>query len=178
MKEMSDQVRGIVFVVVSLLILFAWGHFYKPPVPPPQTNPSQTSAPVGQQGVAAGSAQPGAPGNHLFQRRGEIRRGRRQHTNPSVVEASAEKTVVVQSPLYRVELSNRGGVVKTWQLNKYFDDQKPPHPLDLVNDAVAQQLGWPFSLVLTDPQLETNANSGLYEIETHAFPLQMPTSQS
>ena len=33
MKEMSDQVRGILFVVVSLLILFAWGHFYKPPVP-------------------------------------------------------------------------------------------------------------------------------------------------
>ena len=73
--------------------------------------------------------------------------------NPSVVEASEEKTVVVESPLYRVELSNRGGVVKTWQLNKYFDDQKPPHPLDLVNDSVAQQLGWPFSLVLADPQL-------------------------
>ena len=30
----------------------------------------------------------------------------------AVVEASEEKTVVVESPLYRVELSNRGGVVK------------------------------------------------------------------
>ena len=79
--------------------------------------------------------------------------------NPSAVEDSEEKNVVVQSALYRVELSNRGGVVKTWQLNKYFDDQKPPHPLDLVNDSVAQQLGWPFSLVLTDPQLEAKANS-------------------
>ncbi len=71
-----------------------------------------------------------------------------------MVEASEEKTVVVESALYRVELSNRGGVVKTWQLNKYMDDQKPPQPLDLVNDSVAQELGWPFSLVLSDPQQE------------------------
>ena len=169
MKEMSDQVRGIVFVVISLLILFAWGHFYKPPVPPPQTNPSQTSTPVGQQGSQPAAAQQGAPGTTSSSAAAKSG-GAATVTNPSVVEASAEKTVVVQSPLYRVELSNRGGVVKTWQLNKYMDDQKPPHPLDLVNDAVAQQLGWPFSLVLTDPQQQTNANAGLYEIETHAIP--------
>ncbi len=169
MKEMSDQVRGIVFVVISLLILFAWGHFYKPPVPPPQTNPSQASTPVGQQGSQPAAAQQGAPGTTSSSAAAKSG-GAATVTNPSVVEASAEKTVVVQSPLYRVELSNRGGVVKTWQLNKYMDDQKPPHPLDLVNDAVAQQLGWPFSLVLTDPQQQTNANAGLYEIETHAIP--------
>ena len=169
MKEMSDQVRGIVFVVISLLILFAWGHFYKPPVPPPQTNPSQASTPVGQQGSQPAAAQQGAPGTTSSSAAAKSG-GAATVTNPSVVQASAEKTVVVQSPLYRVELSNRGGVVKTWQLNKYMDDQKPPHPLDLVNDAVAQQLGWPFSLVLTDPQQQTNANSGLYEIETHAIP--------
>ena len=39
MKEMSDQVRGIVFVLLALVILFAWSHFYKPPVPPPQPKP-------------------------------------------------------------------------------------------------------------------------------------------
>jgi hypothetical protein len=59
---MSDQVRGILFVVASLLILFAWGHFYKPPVPPPQPNPAQTSTPVGQQGSQQASAQSGEIG--------------------------------------------------------------------------------------------------------------------
>jgi YidC/Oxa1 family membrane protein insertase len=160
---MSDQVRGIVFVVISLLILFAWGHFYKPPVPPPQTNPAQTSASLNQQASQPGSAQPGAAGNASS---GAARKsGTTAAPNPSVVEASEEKTVIVESGLYRVELSNRGGVVKTWQLNKYFDDQKPPHPLDLVNDSVAQELGWPFSLVLTDPQLEAKANSALYQVQ-------------
>jgi len=166
-KEMSDQVRGILFVVVSLLILFAWGHFYKPPVPPPLSNPAQTSAPFNQQGSQQGSAQPGATGNASSSGAGAKSgaAGAATAANSSVVEASEEKTVVVQSALYRVELSNRGGVVKTWQLNKYMDDQKPPHPLDLVNDSVAQELGWPFSLVLTDPQLEAKANSALYQVQ-------------
>ncbi|MGA9569051.1 MAG: membrane protein insertase YidC [Candidatus Acidiferrales bacterium] len=161
---MSDQVRGIVFVVISLLILFAWGHFYKPPVPPPQTNPSQTSAPLNQQGSQQAATQSGAAGNassSAVAKSGATAAA----ANPSVVEASEEKTVVVESALYRVELSNRGGVVKTWQLNKYFDDQKPPHPLDLVNDSVARELGWPFSLVLADPQLEAKANSALYQVQ-------------
>jgi YidC/Oxa1 family membrane protein insertase len=163
-KEMSDQVRGIVFVVISLLILFAWGHFYKPPVPPPQSNPTQSSAPAGQQGSQQASAQQGATGNSSS---AAAKSGATSAAapNPSVVEAREEKTVVVESALFRVELSNRGGVVKTWQLNKYFDDQKPPHPLDLVNDTVAQQLGWPFSLVLSDAQLEAKANSALYQVQ-------------
>jgi YidC/Oxa1 family membrane protein insertase len=163
-KEMSDQVRGIVFVVISLLILFAWGHFYKPPVPPPQINPSQSSAPLNQQALQRGSAQTGATGN-ASSSAGAKSTGTAAAANSSVVEASEEKTVVVESALYRVELSNRGGVVKTWQLNKYFDDQKPAHPLDLVNDSVAQELGWPFSLVLSDAQLEAKANSALYQVQ-------------
>ncbi|MGC2703446.1 MAG: membrane protein insertase YidC, partial [Candidatus Acidiferrales bacterium] len=85
--------------------------------------------------------------------------------NAAVVEASGEKTLVVQSPLYRVELSNRGGVVKTWELLKYMNDQKPPRPLDLVNDSVAKELGRPFSLVMADSQLEAKANSALYQVQ-------------
>jgi len=166
-KEMSDQVRGIVFVVISLLILFAWGHFYKPPVPPPQTNPPQTSAPLNQQSSQQAGTQSGAAGNAASgaAAKSSGAAARAAAANSSAVEASEEKTVVVQSPLYRVELSNRGGVVKTWQLNKYMDDQKPPRPLDLVNDSVAQQLGWPFSLVMSDAQLEAKANSALYQVQ-------------
>ena len=87
-----------------------------------------------------------------------------------MVQAGADQTFVVASPLYFVEISNRGGVVKTWKLKKYMDDQQPPQPLDLVNESVAQQLGWPFSVVLSDPALQASANSGLYQIETHSVP--------
>jgi YidC/Oxa1 family membrane protein insertase len=74
-----------------------------------------------------------------------------------------ERAIVVENALYRVEISNRGGVVKSWQLKKYMDDSKPQRVLDVVHpDAAAQVGGWPFALVLDDQQLETQANSALY----------------
>ncbi len=74
-----------------------------------------------------------------------------------------ERTIVVENALYRVEISNRGGVVKSWQLKKYKDDARPQRVLDVVHpEAAAQVGGWPFALVLDDPQLEAQANSALY----------------
>jgi len=163
-NELSDQVRGIIFVIVALIILFAFGRLYKPAPAPvsPQTGGAQTAAQQpGVNAVPGSAAIPQSPAGATAVSAAKA------PVNPGVVQATAEKTFVVSSPLYFVEISNRGGVVKTWKLNRYMDDQTPPQPLDLVNDAVAQQLGWPFSVVLTDPALQASANSGLYEIETH-----------
>jgi len=152
-KEMSDQVRGIIFVVLVLAMTFVWLHFYKPPAPPQQpgpaatqTAPAQTGSAPASQAAQAASAAPAKP------------------VVIPTIQASAERTIEVESALYRVELSNRGGVVRSWKLKKYGDDQKTPQPLDLVNPNAATDLGWPFSLVLSDQQLEAQANSALYEV--------------
>ena len=183
MKEMSDQVRGILFVIVSLLILFAWGHFYKPPVTPPETHSTQapSSAAANPAETPQTPAKPEAEEKEKGSRahgRGATAHGKEAEAaaaaNAAVVEASEEKTVVVQSPLYRVELSNRGGVVKTWELKKYMNDEKPPRPLDLVNDSVAKELGWPFSVVMADAQLEAKANAALYQVQAVAVPVTTP----
>jgi YidC/Oxa1 family membrane protein insertase len=167
-NELSDQVRGIIFVIVALIILFAFGRFYKPapaPVAPaPQTSAAQTAQQSGANPAASGVAAASSSSS------GAAMSAAKAPANPGVVQASEEKTFVVSSPLYYVEISNRGGVVKTWKLNKYMNDQQPPQALDLVNDSVAQQFGWPFSLLFSDPQLEASANSGLYRIETRAVP--------
>jgi len=153
-NEMGDQIRAVVFVVVALLILFAWGHFYKPPVAPPQ--PAQTTSQPGTSqppaSTSAGTGKPTQVSDAVAA------------ASPAKTEAANEKLIAIESPLYMVEFSNRGGVVRSWKLKKYSDDQKPPHLLDLVNNAAAQQLGWPFSLVLSDAQLEGKANSALYEV--------------
>jgi YidC/Oxa1 family membrane protein insertase len=82
-----------------------------------------------------------------------------------MVAAGQETSIVIESELYRVQISNRGGVVRSWQLNKFMDDNKPPRTLDLIHPDAAQQAGsWPFSLVLEDPQQEMAANNGLFEI--------------
>jgi len=54
---------------------------------------------------------------------------------------SQERTVVIENDLYRVEISNRGAVVKSWQLKKYQDDAKPRRVLDVVHPEAAQQTG-------------------------------------
>ena len=166
MNEMSDQIRAVVFVVIALVILFAWGHFYKPPAAP-QPQPAQT---------AVQETTPQAPGNTSASAGTTMRQTNTvAAASATRIQAAEEKSVVVESPLYLVELSNRGGVVRSWKLKKYSDDQKPAHLLDLVNNSAAQQLGWPFSLVLSDSQLEAKANSALYELTPGLGNLTAPT---
>ncbi len=164
MNEMGDQIRAVVFVVIALVILFAWGHFYKPAIQQPQpaqavTQETPSSAPAS---TSAGSGKR-PPAADAVAAAGLLK-----------VEAANEKLVAIDNPVFVVEFSNRGGVVRSWKLKKYLDDQKPPHPLELVNAAAAQQLGWPFSLLLSDAQLEAKANSALYEVTPDQLNLAAP----
>jgi len=81
--------------------------------------------------------------------------------------AGEEHSIVVESDLYRVQISNRGAAVRSWQLNKFTDDSTPPRTLDLVHPEAAQQEGgWPFSLTLDDTQQESTVNNALFEIKS------------
>ncbi|HXX21175.1 MAG TPA: membrane protein insertase YidC [Candidatus Acidoferrum sp.] len=153
-QEMSDQVRGIIFVALVVLITFLWLRFFKPPAPPPQALGPE----IHQMAPSAGSAQPSVAQPSIAAALSAV--------NVPVVQAVTERILTVESPLYHIEVTNRGGVVRSWTLKKYLDDQKPPRPLDLVNHDAAQELGWPFSLALSDAQLQAEANSGLYEVAT------------
>ena len=120
MNELSDQVRAIIFVLLVLVVFFAWSHFFRPPAPPEKQN---------QPAVQTAPEKPGETESMAAKAR-TVGRASAQAMNIPVAQASAEKTVEVESSLYSVELSNHGGVVRSWKLKKYFDDQKQPHPLD------------------------------------------------
>ena len=155
MSEMSDQARGLVFVLIALAILLIWSHYF-PTIPPQQKG--------NQRPLAATAAQATRPQSEPS---AEVRAPAAASATPPVVpliRATREQLIVVESPLYRVELSNRGAVVGSWRLKKYLDDQKPPRPLDLVNPESSQELGWPFSLMLADPQIESQVNTELYQV--------------
>jgi len=161
-KEMSDQTRAAIFFVFAVAIFILWSHFFMPasPTPSQSAQKAQTSqavsTPAGVAAPPAVSATPAAP------------------ASIQAVQAKAENTVTVESGLYHIELSNRGGVVRSWRLEKYLNDQKPPQPLDLVNTETSTELGWPLSLYLSDPNLQAQANSGLYQITPASGPLKAP----
>ncbi len=162
-KEMSTELRALLATVLCLAVLAGWEYFFKPPAPP-SNQPAVTSstgtnggpsltpnAPTAAAPAAPAPAKPKAP------------------TPPpapiTVRAANAETSTVIESDLYHVEISNRGGVVRSWQLKNFTDDHKPPRTLDLVHPEAAQASeDWPFALALDDPQQEMTVNNALFEV--------------
>jgi YidC/Oxa1 family membrane protein insertase len=174
--KLTHELRIVVASLLSLVVILAWAKYFgpKPPTVPPQGNrPTQTapatSGPAtGNQAVTPPSASGGAS-----KRPASASAAAKVAIAPKA--DTEERTIVVENDLYRVEFSNRGAVVKSWQLKKYTDDAKPRRILDLVHPDAAQQTGgWPFALALNDEQQESAANGALYQISTHATTLHAP----
>jgi YidC/Oxa1 family membrane protein insertase len=164
-SEMSDQVRGIIFVIIALGVFFIWSHFYSP-VPPKQPAQEQQAAAAAAQHVPPAGQSQKAPTAPVPVK--EI----------PVARAASERLIVVESPLYSVQLSNQGAVVRSWALKKYMDDEKPPRPLDLVTAESSQQFGWPLSLQLSDNHLESQANGSLFQVSATAAGGATPLDQT
>jgi YidC/Oxa1 family membrane protein insertase len=152
-KELSTETRSLIAAVLCLLVIAGWSLIYKPPQPTPnKANPAATTP--------ASPTPAGASSTPV-----------KASANPAPVvamhAAGEESSIVVESGLYHIQFSNRGAVVRSWQLTKFTDDHSPPRPLDLVHpDAAQQEGGYPFSLALDDPQQESAANSAFYEIKS------------
>jgi YidC/Oxa1 family membrane protein insertase len=156
----SPEMRILGASLLSMLVILLWIKFFapKPPVVPPQPKPV-ISAPQTPSAVS-----PAAPGATSTAAPSAKNPPTAAVTPISAKSDSQERSIVIQSDLYRVEFSNRGAVVKSWQLSKYMDDNKPQRVLDVVHPEAAQQIGgWPFSVVLDNPDLEKAANNGLYQ---------------
>ncbi len=168
--KFTPELRILVASLLSFGVIILWAKFFgpKPPVQPTQANrPAQTApatpgavtTPVAIPPQATASPATMAPAA----------------TSVAVKNDSQERAIVVENSLYRVELSNRGAVVKSWQLKNYKDDAKPQRVLDVVHPDASQQTGgWPFSVVLDDEQLQAAANGGLYQLSPSATALQAP----
>ncbi len=170
-KKFGPEMRILVASLLSMGVILLWAKYFgpKPPVQSPQANRPAQSAPA-TPGPAASQAASTA---------------QTPATTATMAPAapmsvapkgdSQERTIVIENDLYRVEMSNRGAVVKSWQLKKYKDDAKPQRVLDVVHPEVSQQTGgWPFSIVLDDEQLQNAANAGLYQVSSAESRLQAP----
>lgn len=160
-KNLRPELRIFIASALSIIVILLWAKFLapKPPVQAPQSNNAAVTAPSNNGTQASGGPSPTTASSTAPPKSAPIAAA----PLAVVTGDKQERTVVVESDLYRVEFSNRGGVVKSWQLKKYLDDAKPRQVLDLVHAKTSQEVnGWPFALTLDDPNLETTANSALY----------------
>ena len=78
----------------------------------------------------------------------------------SIIAAGADETAVVETALYRIVLSNRGAVVRSWILKKYKDSDGKP--LELVNRAAQGKTVFPMAVRFHEGQTAEALNSAPY----------------
>ncbi len=127
------EARLAIALVLMGAVLFLTPYFHKPePASPPKKDEPKAAAPAA---AAPASPAPAAPAAAAAPA---------APVPASTIAAAKEETVVVQTELYRVEITNRGALVKSWILRKFKDANGKP--LDLVNPAGVKAVGYPFAL--------------------------------
>ena len=173
MKEPSQEIRTLLAIVLSMVVIVVWSYFFRPkPQPPVETATAQKSA-EGAGATGANPAASGTPGT------AGAAAGKTESATPAATTipeahaATAEQTLVVESGIFRVTFSNRGASVRSWQLTKEKDDVGKT--LDLVHAAAAEQTGrWPLMLSLENREQEQAVNAGLYEMKPASGTVEAP----
>jgi YidC/Oxa1 family membrane protein insertase len=169
--KFTPELRILVASLLSFGVIILWARYFspKPPVQPPQSIRPAVTAPATPGAASSSAANPSQAGA------APTTLAAAPAASVPVKNDSQERTIVVENSLYRVEISNHGAIVKSWQLKKYKDDAKPQRVLDVVHPDASQQTGgWPFSVVLDDEQLQNAANGGLYQLSSPGTALQAP----
>ncbi len=76
------------------------------------------------------------------------------------IAATNETEYTLDTNLYRVVFSNRGGVVKSWTLRNFKDSDKKP--LEVVNQKGAEKAGFPFSFEFRAQKPSVDLNTTLW----------------
>ena len=158
--------RVIVFLVLSLAIILGFDFFMRqmgwlPEPPPAQDSSVQTPAsseqeptPAGTVGKDVGSTSPNVS-NQPGQKSGAAA--------ASVALPVSEQTVTVETDLVRVELSNLGGVIRSWELKRYNTAPPEVKPVQLVYQG--GKFKGPLSLTVANADVDKMFREGLYNIE-------------
>ena len=147
-----DKRVMIIFAATMLLLVLAQQYLIKQPQPTPQ---AAKNAPAVQAPVTPAA-------NQLSANEAQTAAAKPGSAQASSVQAGSESPTVVENELYRITLSNRGALVKSWVLKKHTDDKG--QQLDLVNQPAAAQYGYPLSLWSWDDGLRQRLNNGLYVV--------------
>lgn len=139
--------RALVAFALSLLVLLAWGRFFAPrPVPVTDPAANEISTPMTERVGSPPDPETEPP-----------------NLPKEIVTANRQERIRVETPEYLLTLDNLGGVVTSWILKDYFDQEGDP--LEVVSPA-ARRLGrFPLSLHAEDAGLDERINTAVYKIE-------------
>ncbi len=152
------ETRLLVAFILMGAVLFLTPLFYQPeappvdpkagavakdPVPAAKPNPAATSP------SPTPASAPAAPAN--------------TPAAPTAVAATREEILEpIETDLYRIELTNRGALVKSWILKKYRDSNGKP--LDLVSSEGVKRTGYPLAIHIRNQWDWAPVNNALFRV--------------
>jgi YidC/Oxa1 family membrane protein insertase len=147
-KELSMEARLGIAVVLMCAVLFVTPYFNRPVAPPPKPaakTASEKPAPAPPPPAPAPAPVPAAA------------------VSASVAADRELALPPIETDLFRIQMTNRGALVKSWILKKYRDSNGKP--LELVSAAGVAKTGYPFSIQIADRPLEWAAvNDALFAV--------------
>jgi YidC/Oxa1 family membrane protein insertase len=152
--------RLLIAIVLSFLVLFAYQALFVNNEPPPQSEPLVEPKAVlepqpDQPSESKPEVQKSIPPQNIPEETAE---------SFEPVSAGEEKTIVVDTNLYRAEWSNKGAVLKSWTLKQHKDEDG--NPMELVTQTALDISYHPFSIMDSENGLEAPANQALFQTKT------------
>ncbi len=161
--------RVVIFLIISLIIIVGYDYLLKELGLQPQTpqtqesgnlEPSIASRSDRGQAPASGSVAitPGTPSVQDADRQ-----NRGSQSSRSTGSAPDEQAVQVDTPLFRASFSNRGAVVKGWELKRYYVSAEDQKLVQLINPET--KFRRPLTLTVEDQTLTKRLGESLYQVE-------------
>jgi YidC/Oxa1 family membrane protein insertase len=158
--------RVIVFLVLSLAIILGFDLFMRqmgwlPEPPPAQDGSVQAPSSAEREPTPAllTNKDSGSTGPSVPPQSGP----KSGAPAPSVSLPASEQTVTVETDLVQVEFSNRGGVIRSWELKRYHTAPPEVKPVQLVYQG--GKFKGPLSLTVANADIDKMFREGLYNIE-------------
>ncbi|HXW14909.1 MAG TPA: membrane protein insertase YidC [Terriglobia bacterium] len=147
--NLDQEKRVMIAFALSIVMLILFRLYFVKEQPPEPKKAAQTAA-------ATPATQPGTPATATT----ATPAVRPAPAVLPVLRGAKPEDIVVENQVYRVTLSTQGAVVKSVVLKNYRDAKD--ELLDTVNAPACVSLGFPMSLVLTNPDLMAQVNQGIY----------------
>ena len=152
--------RVVLFLVISLAIIFGYDLILKQLGYSPLSDSPILDQPDATTSLDLTNSQDSSVINNAD----ETQRIPIDEGTPSPNSIMVEEQIeLIESPLYKVEVTSRGAQIKSWQLKKFLAQSEDPVPVELVYSE--GQFSGPLSLRTQDEELTQLLQTGVYEVK-------------
>ncbi|MEW6325703.1 MAG: membrane protein insertase YidC, partial [Nitrospirota bacterium] len=139
----DTEKRLVIFLILSVAIVYLFTTFSQPPQRPPAPPPATAPAPS----VTAPETTQPTP----------------ELTTPAPETPPPAQTITIETPLYRAQLTSAGGVLTRWELKRYTETVNGTDPVVLFPPIDVAPAVMPLSLVV--PGGDPAVNRAIYRVE-------------